>query len=415
MCCCLLFFLQVHSSTSSDITVIFLSLKMAAVHAVRVLVGLCHSVALQPRFGLIPVQLASTCLLRRLCSTNAKRTESKLPVCPENESLLENLNLMGVDVKMARQRQPGVLRKAFTNEQGLFQFLQSKGASRKVIAGIISRYPRAVTRSIEHLEQRWGLWRKIFKTDSEIVTIIDRSPESFFRSSDNENLEKNIAFLSSLELNTKDLHRLLTTAPRTFSNSLQLNKRMVEFLEDVCAELGGKNPEQFPKAVISKNLYILIRSTKRVRKNIDTLRSSLKLSDSELLALLEGHGANILDLSNEYLQRNFNSLRQKMTSLGCRKADIKQLILSCPSVLYTGQDTLCVKLDCLIKGGITMKQIVEKPKVLDYSTQNITERLEKLQTIGYDFQKNGINVLDSSKKRFLAKMEKLSVSPDDSM
>ncbi|KAI3358085.1 hypothetical protein L3Q82_003094 [Scortum barcoo] len=309
--------------------------------------------------------------------------------------------------------QPGVLRKAFTNEQGLVQFLQGKGASPKVIASIVSRYPRAITRSIEHLAQRWELWRIIFKADAEIVSIVDRSPESFFRSSDNGNLEKNIAFLISLGLNTKDLHRLLTTAPRTFSNSLELNKQMVEFLEDICAELGGKNPEQFPKEVISRNLYILIRSTKRVKTNIKILRTTLELKDSELLALLQGPGAEILDLSSDYLKKNFKNIQQKMISVGCKKADIKKLIISYPMILYIGLNTLNSKLDCLLRGGITIKQILEKPKVLDYSTQNITDRLEELQRVGYDFQKNGINILDSSRKRFDAKIEKLSTSADN--
>ncbi|KAM7373292.1 hypothetical protein PAMP_008156 [Pampus punctatissimus] len=382
---------------------------MAAVPGFRALLSLRQPVILQQTFGLNAIQLTA-CLPRRLCSVNTKNNEPKLAVNTENESLLETLNLMGVDVIRARQRQPGVFRKTFTNEQGLTQFLQSKGASRKVIASIISRYPRAITRSIRHLEQRWELWRNIFKTDEEIVTILDRSPESFFRSSDNGNLEKNIAFLTSLGLNSRDLHRLLTTAPRTFSNSLELNRQMVECLEDVCAELGGKNPEQFAKAVISRNLYILIRSTKRVRTNVNNLRASLKLSDSDLLDLLQGHGSEILDLSNEYLKKNIISLQQKMVSLGCQKADINKLIIRYPLVLYIGPDTLSCKLDCLLEGGITMKQILQKPKVLDYSTQNITERLKELQRIGYDFQKNGINILDSSRKRFAAKMEKLAAS-----
>ncbi|XP_031722417.1 transcription termination factor 1, mitochondrial [Anarrhichthys ocellatus] len=385
---------------------------MAAVAGVRALLSFHRSVTLQRSFGHIPAQSTSTFLPRGLCSAPAKSSEPKPLVNTENVSLLENLNLMGVDVKMARQRQPGVLRKAFTNEQGLAKFLQGKGASRRVIASIISRYPRAITRSIEHLEQRWALWRDIFKTDGEIVSILDRSPESFFRSSDNGNLEKNIAFLISLGLNTKDLHRLLSTAPRTFSNSLELNRQMVEFLEDICAELGGTNPEQFPKSIISRNLYILIRSTKRVKTNIDILRASLKLSDSEMLALLQGPGAEILDLSNEYLKKNFNSLQERMVSLGCQKADIKKLILSYPMVLYIGTDTLSSKLDCLLRGGITMKQILEKPKVLDYSTENITGRLGELQRVGYDFHKNGINILDSSRKRFDAKIERLSASPE---
>ncbi|XP_071776163.1 transcription termination factor 1, mitochondrial [Centroberyx gerrardi] len=386
---------------------------MAAVPGVRALLKLHRSVALQCSFALLPVQLTPTCLPRRLCTITLKSNEPKLVERLENESLLENLNLMGVDVKMARQRQPGVFRKVITNERGLAQFLQSKGASHKVIASIISRFPRAITRTADHLEQRWQLWRSIFKTDAEIVSILDRSPESFFRSSDNENLEKNIVFLTSLGLNAKDLHRLLTTAPRTFSNSLELNRQMVEFLKDICAELGGKDPEQFAKAIISRNLYILIRSTKRVKKNIDDLKTSLKLSDCELLALVQGAGAEILDLSNECLKKNFKSLQQKMVSLGCRRSDIKKLVLSYPMVLYIGPDRLSTKLDCLLKGGITMKQILEKPKVLDYSTQNITGRLEELQRVGYDFQESGINILDTSRKRFDAKMEKLAVSPDE--
>ncbi|XP_018526240.2 LOW QUALITY PROTEIN: transcription termination factor 1, mitochondrial [Lates calcarifer] len=386
---------------------------MAAVPAVRALLSLHRSVTVQHSFGLIKVQLRSTCLPRSLSSAPTKSDELKQPVNLENESLLQNLNLMGVDVKMARQRQPGVLRKTITNEEGLAQFLQSKGAGKSVIASIISRYPRAITRSVDHLEQRWELWRNIFKTDAEIVTILDRSPESFFRSSDNENLKKNIAFVTSLGLTTKDLHRLLTTAPRTFSNSLALNRQMVELLQDVCAELGGKNPEEFAKTVISKNLYILIRSTKRVRANIDNLRASLNLNDSELLALLQGPGAEILDLSNEYLKKNFISLQQRMVSLGCWKADIKKLINTYPMVLYIGTNTLSAKLDCLLKGGITMRQILEKPKVLDFSTQNITERLVELQRVGYDFQKNGINILDSSRKRFDAKIKKLAAASDE--
>lgn len=385
---------------------------MALVPGVRALLGLHRSVFLQRSFGLVPVQLASACFLRKLCSAATRNNEPKPPVATENESLLENLDLMGVDVPMARQRQPGVLRKAFTNEQGLAQFLRGKGASPKVIASIISRYPRAITRSISHLEQRWNLWRNIFGKDAEIVSILTRSPESFFRSSDNENLEENIRFLISLGLSSKDLHRLLTTAPRTFSNSLALNKQMVEFLEDICIELGGRYPERFVKAVISRNLYILIRSTKRVKGNMETLRSALKLTDSELLTLLEGHLAAILDLSNEYLKKNLNSLQQKLISLGCRKSDIKNLIISYPMILFFGPETLNAKLDCLLNGGITIKQILEKPKVLDYSTQNITGRLEELQRVGYDFTRNGIHILDTSRKRFDAKMEKLTASLD---
>lgn len=381
---------------------------MAAVAGVRALLRLHQSGTLLRNFVLIPLQLRSIYLPRRLNSSDAKDCEPNVRATAENESLLEYLNLLGVDVKKARQRQPGVLRRAFTNEKGVTEFLLGKGASRIVVAGIISRYPRSITRSIEHLNQRWDLWRNIFETDEEIVNILDRSPESFFRSSDNENLEKNIAFLTSLGLETKDLHRLLTTAPRTFSNSVELNRQMVELLEDICAQLGGKNPEHFAKAVITRNVYLLIRSTKRVSQNVEILRAYLELSDSEFLRLLQGQGAEILDLSSEYLKRNFKSLKEKMISLGCQEADIKKLITTYPMALYIGPDTLRAKLDCLVQGGVTMKLILDKPKVLDYSTKNMSERLEALNAVGYNFERNGISILDSSRKRFSAKLEKLS-------
>lgn len=380
---------------------------MAVVQGVRAIFLLRRSVVSHHSFGLIQVQFASPIIPRRLYGDTRKSNGTKRLLCPENESLLENLTLMGVDLKLARQRQPGVLRRAFTNERAVAQFLRGKGASDEVIASIISRFPRAITRSIENLEQRWILLRNICETDDEIVNILNRSPESFFRSTDNENLEENIRFLISVGLNTKVLHRLQTTAPRAFSNSLNLNKQMVEFLQDICAELGGRNPEEFARTVISKNVYILIRSVKRVKANIEMLGSSLKLNDSELLALIEGRGARILDLSNAYLKRNLTNLREQLISLGRQNADMTKLIINFPEVLYLKYDTLNTKLDCLIKGGITIMQILEKPSVLSLSKQKITERLKMLHSLNYDFQKNSIYILNESSQRYSAKLEKL--------
>ncbi|XP_030204003.1 transcription termination factor 1b, mitochondrial [Gadus morhua] len=394
---------------------------MTLVSITRALLSLYRAVALRCSSSLLPVPRTAPWLPRGLCTATPTpdgdhlHGKQKTSAGSENVSLLENLSLLGVDLKKARQRQPGVLRKLLTNEQGVAGFLQAKGASRQVIAGIISRYPRAITRSLDHLEQRWALWRRVFASDSEVVDILHRSPESFFRSSDNENLEKNIVFLSSLGFDAKALHRLLTTAPRTFSNSAELNRQMVELLEDVGSELGlthrsEPTPEGFAKAVISRNVYVLIRSTKRVRRNVEVLRASLRLDDAELLALLQGPGAEILDLSNEYLGKNFRSLREKMASLGCGRADVKRLVVAYPMVLYISSENLSGKLDALLRGGVSIQQVVDKPKVLDYSTQNIAGRIEELQRVGYEFQRHGIAILDTSRKRFDAKMLKLSAA-----
>lgn len=377
---------------------------MAALRGLRNLLSFHRSLTLQCRAVLIP-SFSYGNPLRELCSSSARSVGPK-PQIPGNESLLENLNLMGVDVIMAHRRQPAVFRRVFTNEQGIAQFLQEKGASQKEIAGIISRYPRAITRPTEYLEKRWELLKNIFETDEEILKILFRSPESFFRSSDNCNLKENIAYLSSLGLASTDFRRLLATAPRTFSNSVKLNKLMVELLEDICAELGGTNPGQFAKNIISKNLYVLIRSTKRVKTNFDLIRASVTLSDEELLTLLQSRLACILDLSNECVRRNLNNLQQKMASFGFQKADLENFIINYPTTLYIGPDTLNSKMEALMKGGVTMEQILKKPKVLDYSMKTLTERLVKLQSVGYDFEKMGISILDLSKKRFDARMKK---------
>ncbi|XP_049606557.1 transcription termination factor 1, mitochondrial [Syngnathus scovelli] len=376
--------------------------------AFKAFIGLHRLFTFQQTFKCITVQPVTTCPLPRFYNAAPKENDTKPSVNPENKSLLKNLNQLGVDVKKARQRQPGVLRRVFTNEQGLALFLQSKGASRQIVASIISRYPRAITRSLDHLEERWQLWRNIFQTDTEIVSILERSPESFFRSSDNSNLKKNIAYLSSLGLSNKDLHRLLTTAPRIFSNRLELNKQMVEFLEDISAELGGTASSEFAKAIISRNLYILIRSTKRVKANIDNLQAGLKLSNADLLTLLQGPAARILDLSSEYLKKNITNLKQRLLVLGLCEDDIKKMIVSFPTLLYTKEMTLNTKLDYLLKEGITIKQILKKPKILDYSMENVTAKIDKLRSVGYDFQAHGIGVLDLSQKRFSAKIEKLA-------
>lgn len=327
---------------------------------------------------------------------------------PENGSLINNLTVLGVDIKMARRRQPGVLRKSITNEKCVVEFLRSKGANNNAIASIISRYPRAITRSSSHLEERWQLWRSIFKADSEIISIIQRSPESYFRSSDNENLEKNISFLSSLGLTAADLHRMLATAPRTFSNSLELNKQMVTFLQDLAVSLAVQNPSEFVKRIITKNAYVLIRSIKRIKTNVEFFTEALKLSNSELIKLLQGHGAEILDLSSDYMKRNYKNMSEQLQSLGCTPEEVKKFFIDYPPAFFASFEKVSNKVDCLLEKDINIKQLLKKPRVLEFSAENLKNRIKELQKVGYDFRKHGITILDSSRRRFEAKLKKLN-------
>ncbi|XP_036036207.1 transcription termination factor 1, mitochondrial isoform X1 [Onychomys torridus] len=326
----------------------------------------------------------------------------------KNEDLLKNLLTMGVDVDMARRRQPGVFNRVGTNEQALKIFLLSKGASDKVIGSIISRYPRAITRTLEGLSKRWELWRKIMASDLEIVNILERSPESFFRSNNNLNLENNIKFLFSVGLTNKCLYRLLTSAPRTFSNSLNLNKQMVEFLQETSISLGHNDPTDFVRKIISKNPSILIQSTKRVKTNIEFLQSTFNLNKENLLLLICGPGAGILDLSNDCTKRNYTNVQEKLLSLGCTNEEVQKFVLSYLNVVFLSEKKFNDKIDCLIEGKISISQIIENPRVLDASITTLKTRIKELAHAGYDLSSSNIALLSWSQKRYKAKLKRLN-------
>uniref|UniRef100_A0A8C2LTK0 Mitochondrial transcription termination factor 1 n=1 Tax=Cricetulus griseus TaxID=10029 RepID=A0A8C2LTK0_CRIGR len=326
----------------------------------------------------------------------------------ENEDLLSNLLTMGVDVDMARRRQPGVFNRMATNEQELKVFLLSKGASDKMIGNIISRYPRAITRNSEGLSKRWDLWRKIMASDIEIINILERSPESFFRSNNNLNLENNIEFLCSVGLTNESLCRLLTSAPRTFSNSLNLNKQMVEFLQETSMALGHNDPRAFVRNILSKNPSILIQSTKRVKANIDFLQSTFNLNKEDLLLLICGPGARILDLSNDCTKRNYTNIREKLLSLGCTDEEVQKFVLSYLNVIFLSEKKFNGKIDCLLEEKVSISQIIESPRVLDVSINTLKTRMKELVYAGYDLSSSNIALLSWSQKRYEAKLKRLN-------
>ncbi|XP_069504523.1 transcription termination factor 1, mitochondrial [Ambystoma mexicanum] len=325
----------------------------------------------------------------------------------ENCNLVNRLENMGVDVCMARKRQPGVLKKMITHEKGLTDFLQDKGANKNLVASVISRYPRSITRTHEHLEKKWEIWHGILKSDSEVLKVLERSPESFFRSSNIANLEKNVEFLSSVGLTSKQLARLMVKAPRTFANRMELNQQMVDYLNDLHVGLGGENTTEFVKQIITKNMFLLSQSITRVKANIEFLQTALKLSNRELLLLLQGYGADLLDLCHDYVKLNFRNIKFQLLALGCTDEQVIHFVFRYPPLLYLSPNTFSDKIDCILKSGIHIQQILDKPRVLDVGINTLTTRISRLQDIGYNFQKDGIGLLEFSKTRFEAKFKKL--------
>ncbi|XP_042327072.1 transcription termination factor 1, mitochondrial [Sceloporus undulatus] len=342
--------------------------------------------------------------LRLFCHvTESSSTESE----KENGILINNLMVMGVDIKMVRKRQPGVLKRQITNEDGLKKFLQAKGANREAIASIISRYPRSIIRSYQSLNERWEIWRSILMSDLEIVTILKRSPESFFRSGNNTNMQKNIALFSSLGLTSKDLGKMLTRVPRVFSNSTELNDQIINLLSEIYVNLGGENPDDFVKEIISRNVFILLRSSKQVKANIQFLQSSFNLDNDELLTLLHGQGGDILDLSNEYLKKTLGNVKDKLLSHGCTETEVNTFVLKHLRILYLSPQNLNEKIDFLLHANISLHQMLRSPLIFDKSLNTISSRIYELEKADYNFGIHGIGIIALSKQRFKAKLETL--------
>lgn len=387
-------------------TVLFRDLKFLMTMAMKGLMNM-KNILLSNTSMSWPIKLSTDTVFkgpskRCLCLESSSTASEK-----ENNILVSKLASMGVDVKMVRKRQPGVLKRQLTNEEGLKKFLQAKGANTNAVASIISRYPRAITRSYQSLKERWEIWRSILMTDSEIITILQRSPESFFRSGNNKNMQKNITFFYSLGLTATDLCRMLTRAPRVFSNSVELNKQMMSLLNEVYLELGGKNADDFIRQIVSKNVFILLRSCKQVNANIQFLQTSFNLDNQELLTLLHHQGGDLLDLSNEYLKKTLGNVKEKLLSYGCTESEVDTFVLKHIRILYLSPQNLNNKIDFLLESNIDIHQILKNPLVLDKNINTVSSRIEDLEKVDYNFKIHGIAILALSKQRFAARLEKL--------
>lgn len=344
----------------------------------------------------------------RLYIQQLSHDEVKVPV--ENLNLVTNLEKMGVDMSLVRKRNAILLKKSITYEQKLIQFLTNKGADTKMVASIISRYPRAITRQYEVLDEMWNIWKGILDTDATVLSVTQRSPESFFRTSNTKNLSKNIRYLQSLGLPPKIMSQLMVKSPRTFANSVDLNKQNVEYLLDLCTALGGKNPREFVRELISRNIFILTKSTNRIQANIENMKSLMKLDDRALLLWIQGEGAPLLSLSYTYFENNYQNVQEILQSLGCTESEISLYIFMYPKVLLMTPKIFAGKINALLACGIGVKEIINTPNILTVNINSLKTRIKQLSQYGYDFRSSGLSVLSLSQAKFTLKVERLRSS-----
>lgn len=344
----------------------------------------------------------------RFCAQPLSHDEVKVPV--ENLNLVTNLERMGVDMSLVRKRNAILLKKEITYEQKLKKFLTDKGADTQMVASIISRYPRAITRQYEVLDEMWNIWKGILGTDATVLSVTQRSPESFFRTSNTENLIRNIRYLQSLGLPPKVMSQLMVKSPRTFANSVDLNKQNVEYLLGLCSALGGKNPRELVRELISRNIFLLTKSTNRIQANIENMKSLMKLDDYVLLRWIQGDGAPLLSLSYTYFEINYQNAQETLQSLGCTESEVSLYIFMYPKILLMTPKILASKINVLLGCGIDVKEILNTPHILAVNLNSLKTRIKQLSECGYDFRSSGLTVLSLSQAKFISKLERLRSS-----
>lgn len=346
-------------------------------------------------------------LLGRSCTQFSGHGGKKENVAQLPNSIQSNAKVTNMDDGKISRRPSTIIRHAMCKEK-LEEFLLQKGASHLSVESIILRYPKAITCRSKDLPEVWGLWQSILKTDKAVMLVVTRSPESFFRSGGIEKLSENIAFFQSLGLSPKILNELMLQSPRTFANSVQINKQMVAFLEELCVRLGGENPEDFARQAITNNIFILTRSINRVKANIESLQSLMKLENKDMLSWIYGEGAFILNLCNNYIEENFLLFQQKLQSLGVLEADITRHIYENPSILLLSPKVFVYKIEVLLDCGVEASKLLDNTLLSDVSLSRLKTRLRLLKQLGYDLRSNGTGILLLSQPRFLSRLTRWS-------
>ncbi|XP_075067942.1 transcription termination factor 1, mitochondrial [Mixophyes fleayi] len=359
--------------------------------------------------GVVSLDVRSV-LCGRFYTQSTQLLNRKEKASRENESLLRNLQIMGVDIIKTRKRESFVLRRAITYERTLQEFLLEKGAGMQTVASVISRYPRAISHNYDALCDLWNVWKSVLNTDSAVLNVVSRSPESFFRTSNIDNLKNNICFFQSLGFPPKILSQLMAKAPRTFSNSVQLNQQKVLFLQELCESLGGTNHQEFVQQMITQNIYILTRSTRRIKSNIEAIQTLMKLDNKALLLWIQGDGAHILSLSYTYFENNYKGAQENLQALGFSEDEISRYIYIFPKVLLMTPKTFASKVNLLLQCGIESREILNTPNILGMRVNRVESKIKDLLRYGYDFKSSGLGVLNLCPSKYTSKLEKLSSS-----
>ncbi|XP_053912553.1 transcription termination factor 2, mitochondrial [Cuculus canorus] len=316
----------------------------------------------------------------------------------ENKKTIESLYSLSVDIKKIRRLKEWVLLQEVAYVKEIAGILQEMGADETAVANVLERCPEAILHTPAEVNSQRALWQLVCQNEKQLIKLIEQFPESFFTIEHHENQKANILFFQELGLKNNIITRFLTSAPNIFYNPVEKNKTMIETLQRNYLSLGGSdaNMKIWILKLLSQNPFILLNSSTAIQENLEFLQKN-GFTDQEVLHLLSKLKGFIFQLTPATMQK---SMLFSKNVFKCNDQDLKQLVLTCPALLYYSVPVLEERLEGLLKEGISVAQIRETPMVLELTTQIIQYRIKKLSALGYDIKSGTLESLNGTKKDF---------------
>ncbi|XP_075712185.1 transcription termination factor 2, mitochondrial [Rhinoderma darwinii] len=325
----------------------------------------------------------------------------------ENKTTVDSLYKLSVNIKKIRQLKSWVLYKDVAYVQETANILKEMGASDVTVANILESCPEAFLQEPAEVNIQKSIWNLVCPKDGELITLIEKFPDSFFTSKSPTNQRANIKYFQDLGLNNKIVSRLLTSAPEIFCNQIESNKKVVDALEENFLNLGGKreNFKTWIMKLISQDPFVLSKTTKTMKDNLKFLQD-LGFHDEKVLKLLSKLKGFIFDLNTDTMEKG---VLFTMSTFNCSNEELKEMVMKSSALLYYSVPLLEERLQLLLREGATINQVKECPNVLELTPQIVQFRARKIKQLGREIKEQSLEVLNGTKKDFEASYGKLQL------
>ncbi|XP_018413445.1 PREDICTED: transcription termination factor 2, mitochondrial [Nanorana parkeri] len=325
----------------------------------------------------------------------------------ENQKTVESLYNLSVNCKKIRHLKGWVLCKEEAYVEETADILKEMGANTMMVANILESCPEAFLQEPAEIKVQKSIWNLVCPKDQELITIIEKFPDSFFGYKSFKNQQDNIRYFQDLGLSNKIVCRLLTSATQIFCNQIEDNKKIIDALGENYCRLGGtkENFKTWLKKLLSQDPFVLSRSSAAFKENV-TFLQNLGFTDAEVLKLMSKLKGFIFDMtcSNMKLGVLFTK-----TTFDCGDEELRRLVMKCPALLYYSVPLLEDRLKHLIQEGASISQVKEYPNILELTPQIIQFRARKVKALGRQIKDQDLEVLNGTKKDFEANYVKLQV------